>query len=393
MKCYKIYILNYRGTMHEITIIGAGIAGLSTAIALDRIGKKVMLFEAAEQIKAVGAGLGMGANAIRAFDKLGIKESVINQGRFLQSFTIFSHKGRKISQTDSSALSKKYGADNFTIHRAELHALLSSKINQQNIHTNKKVIDIQQNNDSILLTFKDGSSHDTHYVIAADGIHSAIRSKLLADTKPRYAGYTCWRAVIENDKLNISETSETWGPKGRFGIAPLAANKVYWFACISAPENDIRFANFKVADLLQQFKDFHDPIPAILENTKDDDLLWNDIIDLKPLSQYAYGNILLIGDAAHATTPNLGQGACQAVEDAVILADEISKAEDTGSAFRNFQKRRLKRTHFITDTSWRIGRMAQIKNPLLAVLRNILIRLIPQSINEKQLEKLYKTDF
>jgi 2-polyprenyl-6-methoxyphenol hydroxylase-like FAD-dependent oxidoreductase len=380
-------------TVQEITIIGAGIAGLTTAIVLKQIGKSFIVFESTAEIKAVGAGLGMGANAIKAFDKLGIKQEVIQRGRFLESFTIYDRKGKKITRTDNAALSEKYGVDNFTIHRAELHKLLLSKLDNQNIQVNKKALDFEQKQDSLIIKFADGSSHETRFLICAEGIHSHFRRKLKPQSLPRYAGYSCWRSVIENSSLNISETSETWGNGRRFGIVPLADNKIYWFACINGPENDSRFRNFKISDLQKYFIDFHDPIPAILEQTKDEDLLWNDIIDIEPISQYAYKNILLIGDAAHATTPNLGQGACQAIEDAVILANEIQKKADISNAFEQFEKRRLKRTHFVTNTSWRIGKIAQIQNPFIAALRNFVFRLIPASVNEKQLEKLYNVDF
>jgi 2-polyprenyl-6-methoxyphenol hydroxylase-like FAD-dependent oxidoreductase len=216
---------------------------------------------------------------------------------------------------------------------------------------------------------------------------------LLRDSEPRFSGYTCWRAVIDNSSLNLTETSETWGTNGRFGIAPLAGNKIYWFACINAPQNDRVMREFKVTDLQKVFKDFHEPVPAILECTKDVDLIWSDISDLEPLNQYAFNNVLLIGDAAHATTPNMGQGACQAIEDAVILADEINSNIDITGAFTKFEQRRLKRTHYIINTSQMLGKIAQLENPILASIRNFLFRKLPDSFKEKQLKKIYRVDF
>ena len=381
------------GMKEEITIIGGGIAGLTTAIALHTIGKNPVIFEAAPYLKAVGAGLGLAANAIQAFARLGLKEEVIQRGRVLPSFTIYDQRGRKITETDSQAMSKKYGVDNFTIHRAALHDLLISKINPQHIHTDKQAVDITQTADSVTVTFQDGTTHETRLLIAADGIHSAIRRKLLPDAEPRYAGYTCWRAVIDNSDLNLKESLETWGTSGRFGIVPLAEKQVYWFACINAPRADPAMQHFGVADLQNHFKDFHAPIPTLLAHTQDKDLIWNDIIDLKPLERYVFNNILLIGDAAHATTPNMGQGACQAIEDAIVLADVLKSNADTKIALQQFEKRRLKRTHYITDTSWRVGKVAQIENRWGASLRNTAFRLLPRKVREKQFEKLYNVDF
>jgi 2-polyprenyl-6-methoxyphenol hydroxylase-like FAD-dependent oxidoreductase len=377
----------------SITILGAGIAGLSTAIALQNAGIEAMVFEAAPEIKAVGAGLGLGANAIKAFKVLGIDEEVMSKGRVLPSFTVYNQKGKVITKTDSVSLSKKYGLDNFTIHRADLHALLLSKIDPVTIQTNKRLERIVQKGNTIILHFHDGTFHETDHLIAAEGIHSVVRRYVLSECKPRYAGYTCWRAVIDNSKLQLNECSETWGSKGRFGIVPLAGNKIYWFACVNTTANNAAMKNYTVPDLLKQFASYHHPVEAILKETKNENLIWADINDLKPIDRYAFNNILLIGDAAHATTPNLGQGACQAVEDAVILAAEIEKNNNIETAFRKFERRRLKRIHWIVNTSWCIGKIAQLENKFLMRCRDFLFKHIPKKVNEKQFTKIYTTDF
>jgi 2-polyprenyl-6-methoxyphenol hydroxylase-like FAD-dependent oxidoreductase len=174
---------------------------------------------------------------------------------------------------------------------------------------------------------------------------------------------------------------------------PLKNNKIYWFACINATANDEHLKKFTVSDLLENFKGYHHPIPSILQQTKNNNIIQGDIIDLKPINRYAFNSILLIGDAAHATTPNLGQGACQAIEDAVILADEIKNASDIAQAFAQFEKRRLRRTHWITNTSQRIGKMAQLENSLLIRIRNFVLAHLPKQINDKQFRKIYTTDF
>ncbi|MEO6231653.1 MAG: FAD-dependent monooxygenase, partial [Ferruginibacter sp.] len=307
----------------KFTIIGGGIAGLTTAIALQKIGITATVFEAAPCYKPVGAGLGLAANAIKAFQELSMADEVIQQGRLLPGFTIYDQRGKPITKTDSRRMSEKFGIDNFTIDRTALQSLLLSKLDIENIHTNKQVTNMEETGKSLTLTFSDGTTHETDFLIVADGINSAIRQLLIPGSKPRYAGYTCWRAIIDNSNLNLSETSETWGSKGRFGIVPLANNKIYWFACINAPQNDIAMKQYTINDLQNHFKDFHKPVPDIIAATKNDALIWGDILDIAPIKKYAFENILLIGDAAHATTPNLGQGACQAIEDAVILAAEI----------------------------------------------------------------------
>ncbi len=377
----------------HFTIIGGGIAGLSTAVALKQKGFQVSIFESAPEIKPLGAGLVLAANAIKAYKKLGLAEKIIERGRILPSFSILDQWGKVITQADAQGLSEKYGTHNFSIHRPALHQVLLEEIDPTCLHVNKAAVRVENIGDQVLVHFKDGSSHLSDYLIVADGIHSAIRRQLVPNSAPRYAGYTCWRAVIDTPGLAMNEATETWGSKGRIGIVPLADDRIYWFACVNGPVQDAKMSAWRSADLVKQFKGFHHPIPEILAHTPDEQLLWHDIIDLKPISKFAYGRILLIGDAAHATTPNMGQGACQAIEDAVILADELSAQDKVESAFLAFEKRRLPRTHFIVNGSWQMGKIAQLGNPILVRVRNSLFRMIPDRVNEKQMEKVLGVDF
>jgi 2-polyprenyl-6-methoxyphenol hydroxylase-like FAD-dependent oxidoreductase len=371
---------------HTICILGGGIAGLTTAIALKKKGIESIIFEASPEIKAVGAGLGLGINAMMAFDRLGLKEDISQLGKMLPSFTIFDQKGKTITRTTD------FGDGNFTIHRAALHEYLLSQLDPANIRLGKKVQGLTQDENGVTLTFEDGSEHACDYVIAADGIHSPVRAQLVPHYKPRYAGYTCWRAVIDNAQLQLNETSETWGAKGRFGLVPLANNKIYWFACVNAPQNSPEAKKYGVSDLQKIFKDYHSPIPEVLAQTHDHQLIWGDIIDHQPIDRYAYGRVVLIGDAAHATTPNMGQGACQAIEDAVVLAQCMAENAQPTLAFKTFEKRRLKRTKWVTNNSWMIGKVAQWTNPFLILKRNFLFRLLPASVNKATLKKLEAVD-
>ena len=373
-----------------ISISGGGIAGLAAAIALKNIGIESVIFEASKQMLPVGAGLGLGINAMMAFRELGIYDNIVKAGRTLQSFTIFDQTGKQISKTSFNSTDS---IGNFTIHRAKLHEVLLSGIDPSSVRTDKRIKDIEISDNAIKLLFEDGSSHISDYLIAADGINSQIRQKLLPDVSPGYAGYTCWRAVVDCHSLNINETSETWGANGRFGIVPLAENSVYWFACVNAKAFDPVMSKYKTEDLYNRFKNYHAPIPEILRLTEDKDLIHNDISDIKPLNKFSFGRTVLIGDAAHATTPNMGQGACQAIEDAVVLGQCIVENPDFEAAFKMFEERRLKRTKWITDTSRKIGRIAQLENPILISLRNALMRSVPSSVGERQLRELANTDF
>lgn len=380
-------------TNREIAIIGGGVAGLCTAIALKNIGIQVTIYERVGQLKGLGAGFGLAANAMQALDYLGLREGVEKIGHFLDSYNILDHKGRVLLSPDTSQLSDKYQEDNFAIHRADLHRFLIDQLPQECIILGKEAIKINEKEDKTTIYFADGTSTEVDAIIVADGVHSKIRQQMIPTASTRYSGYTCWRGVISNSTVKLKSSSETWGPAGRFGMTPLVNDRIYWYACINAPEKSPLYRTYKTADLLRVFKNYHPPIPKIIEETDDEQLLWNDIVDIAPLKKLAYNKILFIGDAGHATTPNMGQGACQAIEDAVVLQDELKKSKSIAQSFQQFEQRRLKRTRYITNTSWQIGKVAQWENVFMIGFRNTIMKLLPDSIKQIQLRKLLSEDF
>ncbi|GAA4800495.1 FAD-dependent monooxygenase [Olivibacter ginsenosidimutans] len=375
----------------SIAIIGGGIAGLTAAIAFEKLGYQVTVYEASKSIKPVGAGLGLAGNAIGAFRVLDIEKAVIAKGKLLENFPILNQQGRTIYSLYSERVKKRFGVESFTIHRADLHATLISQLKQTTIELNKRLTKIERVNEAYRLTFEDNSDTICHYVIGADGIHSNTRKFIHPHSEVRFSGYVCWRAVTDN-YFDIKKGSETWGKNGRVGIVPLADNKIYWYVCLNSKEQKI--STLTKDDLAKRFIDYHEPIYPLINSTTEKSLIYNPIIDLKPQNTYTKQGVLLIGDAAHATTPNLGQGACQTIEDVATLYQLMQQAKDLQTAFKLFEKKRLKRTHFIVNTSWKMGKIAQLESPLWIRLRDFLFKHLPERLNHKQLEKVvYNVDY
>lgn len=377
-------------------IVGGGIGGLTLAIALQQKGYAVTVYENAPVIKPLGAGLVLAGNAMKAFAAIGLDQQVLKAGKEMREFVIFDQQGKTLSRANAEKINATFGVVNtLTLHRADLHAVLLNELIPGTVLLDKNCIDFKQEHDRVTLFFGDGSAASADAVIAADGIHSVFRKRLLPSVDLRYSGYTCWRAVADQqpEGFNHAVASETWGAGLRFGIVPLSNNRVYWFATADAPMKDTGMAAVTPDLLGDMFKDFHKPIEKIIRQTKQAQLIHNDIMDFAPVKQFAFGPIVLMGDAAHATTPNLGQGACMAIEDAVILANCISKSQDVKTAFLNFERQRIDRTTKIVNTSFALGKVGQFKNPFLVKIRNAGMRLTPERVAEKQLKFLYDISF
>jgi 2-polyprenyl-6-methoxyphenol hydroxylase-like FAD-dependent oxidoreductase len=380
----------------DFLIIGAGIGGLTTALALHQRGHQVRVFEAAPALREVGAGVVLGANAMRALASLGVHDAVHAAGYPVTGISLLDEHGRVLNTVDTRAFTGPLGYDNLAIHRAELQRLLLARLPAGMVQLGKALTHFTEQAGQVTVHFADGSSATGAALLAADGIRSRVRQQLLPKVQPRYAGYTCWRGVIEAGDLQLpaGSSSESWGPGGRFGMVPLGNGQVYWFACVSSPTpQNPAYRAWRLPELRRHFAGFHAPIPALLARSTDEQLLWGDIIDLKPLGQFAYGRVLLLGDAAHATTPNMGQGAGQAVEDAAMLARCLQEEPtDVAAAFRRFDQRRRPRTTRIVRQSWQLGQVAQLSHPLLVGLRNAVMRRLPEGVNQRQMAFLYAAD-
>lgn len=380
---------------YEFIISGAGIAGLTTAIALQKEGYHVKVLERTRELKVAGAGLGLGANAWKGLERLGITNDLELKCNLIKSTKFLDQKGHLINKMDIERLNRKYGFAYFTVHRADLHKVLVQHLLPATLELGKKVINFENNKSGVTVYLEDGSSFEGKALIAADGIHSVIRKNCLPDVNPRFSGYTCWRSVVKvpKEKFVSGDFTETWGSKGRVGIVPLVDNQIYWFACVNAPFQSQRMSDFTTTDLYPIFQDYHSPIPDLLKWTRDENLVWNDIMDLKPLSRFSFDKTLLIGDAAHATTPNIGQGAGQAIEDAIILSNVLKRNNNIQDAFNEFEKLRIPKTKKVVNLSWRIGKAAQLENRLQIKIRNSAMRMLPSKIQENQLEAVFQTDF
>jgi 2-polyprenyl-6-methoxyphenol hydroxylase-like FAD-dependent oxidoreductase len=368
-------------------IIGGGIGGLTAAIALETAGIEAHVYERASCLGEVGAGISLWANAINALDQLGLTSSI--RPRLLSQVhsDVRTWRGELLSSLASDGLTGGNGVTVGVMHRAELLAALISHLNPGRIHLDHECTGFTQDAMGVEAQFANRKSSNGDLLIGADGLRSVVRSQLFGDIPPRYAGYTGWRAVVDFKRFTLVPC-ESWGRGRRFGAIPMNDGRVYWYATNNAPERE-RDAPGKIKqNLMQLFRGWHDSIEALIEAADESAILRNDIYDREPLSRWTENRVTLLGDAAHPMTPNLGQGGCQAIEDAVVLAACLRASTAVESGLLRYQDRRIPRTSRIALTSRRLGEIAQLENPLLCFTRNMVVRATPTWATARQVKSV-----
>lgn len=371
----------------NIDIIGGGIGGLSVALILQRNGFKVTVFESAIDIKPVGAGIILANNAMQVFRKYNLQDKLENAGNKISFMKITDPQLKPLSIVNLSPYEKKHHVSNVAIHRSELQKILTEEVGLKNILLSKR-LSIIKKNENYELEFDDHSKRNSHMIIGADGIHSVVRDQLFPKGIIRKAGQICWRGICKFDlpQKYHHELNEAWGKGRRFGFVKISPVDVYWYALINDTEEN------RNTDINTLFINFHPGVSDIIHATPKEKIIFNDIIDMKPISHWQEGNVCLIGDAAHAMTPNMGQGACQAIEDAYILGKYLRSETNIKEALRLYEKKRIKKAQALVNTSWSIGKMAHIENSGAVWLRNTIMRVLPDSISERQMRWIFEID-
>ena len=367
--------------MMRITIVGGGIGGLTTAIALRRRGHEVAVYERSAELREAGAGITLWPNAMRVLFDLGVGDAIASRGTHLARATMRTADGKTLGVTETAALERHFGAPAIALHRADLQAALVEALPGEVLHLGAACSGVTVDRERPEIHFLNAPNVESDLVIGADGIHSAVRRHLFPSIETRYSGYTGWRGVTRHSATAVVET---WGRGARFGLVPIGDGRVYWFATQNAPAGTSRSATENRAYLLEIYGQWHAPIRELIATTPADAILQNDIIDIAPFATWHRGRAVLLGDAAHPTTPNLGQGACMAIESAAVLAEELAR-RDIDAAIAAYVQRRARRVARITTESWRIGRIGQLEGRFSTTIRNLVMRAMPQQLTERRL--------
>ncbi|MEA2479990.1 MAG: hypothetical protein QOJ07_1912 [Thermoleophilaceae bacterium] len=358
----------------RVLIIGAGPAGLTAAASLRRVGIRSEIFERAGALGEIGAGIGLQTNALRALLRIGVGGYMIDHGNPVESQEIYSNRGRLLARLPQGEVAREKGIPGVSIERTELQKGLLREVDARTIHLGAECVSIEEDDAGVTAHFADGRRARGALVVGADGLRSVVRAFMHGLTDPHYSGFTSWRgiATVDPSLVPTSVISVYIGP-----------GRIYWSASVVAPEGSHDAPQGQRAEVLRHFARYPAPAQALIEGTPEGELTRTDIHDRDPVTPWSKGRMVLIGDAAHPTTPFMGQGAGIAIEDGIVLARELSlsRALDDRSAMalalRSYEGHRAERANAIVLESRRRGQTYSWKNPVKCALRNTGMSMVP----------------
>lgn len=369
----------------RIAIIGAGIGGLTLAVALKRLGLAATVYEGAPQLSAVGAGIWLPANAMKVMEHLKLDAALSATGVPLDRVELADQE-QLLSVIELQRVKARLGQTTVSIMRSELQRVLLETVGEEHVVCGKRAVSAAGG----AVKFEDGTSLEADVIVGADGLRSAVREAVVAGARLEYSGQTCWRGMA---KLELPEGThqacrETWGGPSRFGYSAVKRDCVYWFAVAEAPSGEVDASSPKPM-LTERFAGFPPVVRAVLAATRDEAIFRSDIWALDPIARWSQGPYVLLGDAAHAMTPNLGQGGAQAIEDAFSLARCLKEHTPVAEAYAAYERERGPRARRIAKLAGDLGRTAHWTNGVARALRNVALRSMPKRLAEKQTDSIF----
>lgn len=373
-------------TANLIIIAGGGIGGLTAAISLQRRGLDVLVLERAPELREAGAGITVQTNAMLVMEALGLSERLTAEGHVLEEGAVTDANGRVLQEMELADALADIGPPGVAIHRQRLLRALADAY-QGPLRLGAAVTGFEQSEEGVRVALADGEVIEGAALVGCDGLHSAVRRGLRGEEPLRYAGYTTWRGIARDVAVESLGTTEIWGAGDRFGIVPIGQGEVYWFAVAACPEGGADGPDV-LDELRRRFDGWPDDVGVVLAATVD--VLRSDTHDRPPIERWGEGRMTLLGDAAHPMTPNLGQGAGQAIEDAWALACSLTEhSSDIAAGLRAYEDVRRDRANWFVKQSYRMGSMAQLENPLARMLRNTVLKLTPASLTANEMRRMY----
>jgi len=370
----------------NIGIIGGGIGGVAAAFAFHRAGIDATVYERANELREVGAGMMLWPNATRVLKELGLLERVAALSGPNRHFLVRSRSGTILMDIGLG----HFDVPALCTRRSDLLAALISALPAERVRLGHDFEFFEEKNSSVGIHFSDGISIEHDFLIGADGIRSRVRSQLLGIREPIYRGYTIWRGLARlTGAAPSGSNSETWGPGKRFGILSTGGDRFTWYATANTDIGHVDSHEGRQRELLRMFAGWHEVVESLIAGTEEGAILKNGAHDLPPLKRWGHGRVMLLGDAAHPCTPNLGLGGCMALEDALVLAKSFAEEASPELALRRYESLRRERTRHVQQRSLLMGHIGQWENRLIGAGRQVMTSILPAKIFERNLRRIY----
>ncbi|MDF5728220.1 MAG: FAD-dependent monooxygenase [Rhizonema sp. PD38] len=365
--------------MKKVIIIGGGIGGAATALALSRAGFNPVVYERTKELREVGAGIALWANATHILKNLGLLEEAMQVGYLTTNYQFNSQSGLKLVNVAVNGFELPV----IGIHRAELHQLLWRNVSNEKFILGETFERFERQNNQVHAYFASGLSVEGEALIGADGLRSQVRAIILGDEPPTYRNFKSWRGLTDcvPNRYRPGYIQEFLGCGKGFGFMMLGKGKMYWYAATTAPEAQPDAAVGRKKELERIYQDWFPAIPELIAATDEANILTTDLYDRPPTQPWSQQNVTLLGDAAHPMLPTMGQGACTALEDASVVAKCLNEQPDPISAFRHYESLRFPRIKAIVEQSVQSGKMGELNNPLAVGLRNTFMKVMGSAIS------------
>ena len=364
--------------MTRLIVVGAGIGGLATAIALKPTDVEVAVLEQAPDLSKVelGTGVTLWPNAMLVLDKLGVGDAVRERGAILNCFEQRTRGGRLLTRWRTDEMGRRVGAPLCGVNRADLHAALAEQGGNA-VRTGARVEGFTSSGDTVEVNVEGGHVETGDALIGADGLESVIRKQLLGDKPLRHAGLIMWRATMDRLDPEITpgvDFSAWWGAGAKFIVFRSGPERWTMEAAVTAPPGE-QDPPDQTRLIHERFAGFADPVHAIIDVAGEGPIFRTDVFDRPPDDKWGAGRVTLLGDAAHPMTFAVGQGAAQALEDALAVADAVAAPGDLEAALRAYEQTRIARTAKFQTMAWKLARAGTLTHAPGPQIRNAFFAL------------------
>ncbi len=381
--------------MLDVLIQGAGIGGLTLGLFLVKQGLKIKILERSSELSEVGSGIWLAPNALQVFRILDIDKDLLRGCRDISRVLIEDYEGSRLFTADMKAIASDFGVNTHVLYRQKLQRYLYDQLPANTVAFSTEIKQLTEQGDRISYTLTSGEQGDCRLLIGADGINSALRQHVSKRLKKRYSGYTCCRGIAHNPQISWEhdhDNWEIWGRGCRLGFSKINKNDVFWYLTWVESELNVHTTEKQYEILEGFFQNYFSKFNSILQSTSRENIVRTDISDLTPTCEWTRGRIGLIGDAAHATTPNLGQGGSLAIVDAYYLSQAIKTHGLGPESLKLFQSKAFLKAMAVTYISRAFGVICHIRHPLMRWFSLRYVGLSPGFVHNALWRWIYRIE-